>query len=114
MLNGLTGSKKGATTGAASTLPSGGRSNNVQVIFNGKILTPQSLIARKSNGPSAGPGEFKDKKKRTDIKPQLGLIETVEESESATDVADKPMRILSSKLASSKRYIMRPSVISIA
>ena len=50
-----TGSKtvagtKAAVGGVAAT----GKSSQIQVIFNGKILTPQSLIQRK--GPSGGDG----------------------------------------------------------
>ena len=86
----ILGSKKttAATTGAAI---GAARSNNTpQVIFNGKILTPQSLIVRASAASSGGFGEFKDKKKKTDRAFAI-KNETIDESETGGDIGDKPL-----------------------
>jgi hypothetical protein len=62
----------------------GGKSSQVQVIFNGKILTPQSLVQRR--GPSHHEGG--NKKNKAD----RGFVdknETIEED--ATDMNEKPL-----------------------
>jgi hypothetical protein len=47
------GGKEGPPTGSGMTGPPG-KSGPVQVIFNGKIVTPQSLIPRKSHHHDGG------------------------------------------------------------
>ncbi len=89
------GSKRGAaaaTTVAASGFPGTNKAGPVQVIFNGKIVTPQSLIPKKS-------GHHHDAGKKS--RPPLMKPQTIDET--APESADRvSMQPLGSKLGLKK------------
>ena len=59
----------------------------MQVIFNGKILTPQSLIPRKTGSHGHGHGGIDVHKKLHGIKSGVGAIQPIDEN--ASDGTDK-------------------------
>ena len=65
------------------------KSNQIQVIFNGKILTPQSLIARKYKGAP-------DNTKKFSKGPNKSHIQTIDES---APLADKVANLKQSTAA---------------
>ena len=75
--NSVTGSKKNTNPNnanlAASGFVSSSKSQNVQVTFNGKIVTPQSLIVRKSHPAATGVGKYRTKGDG------VGLVPTIDE-----------------------------------
>ena len=89
------GSKK--TGGSSNVIASGyvatGKSAAVQVIYNGKIATPQSLLPRKAvAGPSNAAGKFK-------AKVEAVALNNPTIDELGADIQDKPLQPHSSTKA---------------
>lgn len=87
--------KTQATNNATSGVPGNVKSGPVQVIFNGKIVTPQSLIPRKSaavTNQTEGPRKMK----------HFGKPQTIDEV--ASESADRATPGFPSK-ANLKRYV---------
>ena len=92
--SGLT-KKTQANVNATSGVPGNAKSGPVQVIFNGKIVTPQSLIPRKSatsSNQAEGPRKLKS----------FGKPQTIDEV--ASESADRATPGFPSK-ANMKRYV---------
>jgi hypothetical protein len=89
-INFIAGSKRvGATVGPTTGGFAGPKSSHVQVIYHGKILTPQSLLVRKSH-TSHAPGEFRENKHKAVDKSFATHNQTIDEA--ASDNADsKPV-----------------------